>query len=96
MCDNGTVAGGVDDVQTLLLSMVVFSSSSNDMICGRLDVDLVVDLRSLLLLTVGTAMIISFCRGSTISAAGATFKSELSTVMANSMEPRPWEETEKC
>lgn len=81
------MAGGVDDVHALLFVIVAFSSSSNDMICDRL---VVADLRSLVL-TVGTAMIISFCRGNVISTAGATFSSELSTVMANRMDPRPVE-----
>lgn len=56
------------------------------MIWGRLEV---MDLRSFELLTVGTAIIISFCRGDAVSTAGAKFNSEQSTVMANNIEPRP-------
>lgn len=56
------------------------------MIAARFDTGF----RSLLLLIVGTAMIISLAwRGETDSAVVVKFNSGLSTVMAKSIEPRP-------
>lgn len=87
--DNETIG---DLIELLLwLDVDSISSSSNDMIGFRLlAVDFGDNFASLHWPTTGTAMIISFCFCNCFISTGATtFNSELSTVTANRIDPKP-------